>query len=245
MAFPDALMKLRSGLGPHRLARETALIVVALAALAGCSRATEAPRITERVRFFDEDARRDAAEAESDMLAPRTPVTLDVEGRRRSAASCQEYLALLEQGAEPATDADASVALEYAYCGLFRAVLRATPVRRSNFDSPLGSTLYRHLDLTTVRTSLAPSVPDGKFTLESIFAEASVSQHAVEIHTSDWDYTLRVLAAGDFDGDGREDLVVLFIDDAREGTFLITSTLILVRPDPAGPVRAAFPPPPR
>ncbi len=41
-----------------------------------------------------------------------------------------------------------------------------------------------------------------------------------------------VLAAGDFNGDGIEDIVVTFYDDAKAGTYFSITTLLLTQTEP-------------
>ena len=47
-----------------------------------------------------------------------------------------------------------------------------------------------------------------------------------------------VLAASDFNGDGIEDVVATFYDDAKTGTYFSITTLLLTQTDPAGRITA-------
>jgi len=128
---------------------------------------------------------------------------------------------------------------------MFWAMLReAEPASRSFFpvDDQLGQTIYTDLDLTTFRSSFGRRVPrtDKDNTLAGFYSnEAIISDRTIKIDSDHWCYKLEVSARADFDGDGVEDLLVSFVDDAKEGTYFVIKPLVLSRTEVDGPIAAS------
>ena len=51
----------------------------------------------------------------------------------------------------------------------------------------------------------------------------------VSLESKEWFYKFNLLAAGDFNRDGNEDLLIYFLDQAKEGSYFSMDTLLLSR----------------
>lgn len=107
----------------------------------------------------------------------------------------------------------------------------ATP--RSYFpDKGLGLFLSQRFDLATVRSSLGPRRTPAQRTFADMGMTPSevTDKGLVFLSPGDWHYELRVVARGDFNGDGIEDLKACFTDRALNGgTYDAAEGLLLTR----------------
>ena len=96
----------------------------------------------------------------------------------------------------------------------------------------LGRLLSEKFDLATIRSSLGPRRTPAKRTLADLGMKPSQSTEESVVFSipGDWLYELRVVARGDFNGDGIEDLKVCFVDHALNGgTYDAAQGLLLTR----------------
>jgi hypothetical protein len=64
----------------------------------------------------------------------------------------------------------------------------------------------------------------------------------ISVETDDWWLGIELVASGDWTGDGLEDVLVMFADDARAGSWSTYRPIMLEAPSPDGPleVREGF-----
>lgn len=108
----------------------------------------------------------------------------------------------------------------------------------------VGRLIVDHLEITTFRSSLGPRRTPGMRHFADLGIEPTqVTEQRVEFDSDEWSYTVTVIERADKNGDGLEDLVVKFIDEARQGTYKAESTLLLTRYSESGDLIAiAFEP---
>lgn len=195
------------------------------------------------VRFFDRAAEDVATNAAREVEKSRPKLTLEDDDGKHVVVRCRDYLDRTSSGAQPATDHDGAVTPNYLMCAVAALAPSARPSATVRFDdAKIGETIYRYLDLTSFVSSLSAEAETGKTSLVQMeFEQVDVTPTGVEVETPDWNYSFQALAAGDFDGDGFEDLLVAFTDDAKRGTAFVATTLLLHRTGNAGPVRAELP----
>jgi hypothetical protein len=135
----------------------------------------------------------------------------------------------------------------YRGCIAVALLERAQPAARSNFSkrSPLADVVDR-LDMLSFRSSLGPGFERGESlkwlqiatTRGNTRGRYEFQPTKLILTIEDWYYELELEAAGDWTGDGLEDLMVRFMDDASDATFFYVGTLILEAPTPDGPLIA-------
>ena len=163
----------------------------------------------------------------------------------RRVTTCNDFLgvrASTDVPPEPYSDADAKRLRAYAYCVPLFLLRRATASSVSHFQAPetYGAVIYNDLDLRTLRSSKSPlKGTTSPVTLASEhLSGVRIGPLAVEIDDPGWAFALRVLASGDFTGDGIEDLLVLLDDTGKRGTYADVSAKVLQRLDLCGRVTA-------
>lgn len=127
--------------------------------------------------------------------------------------------------------------LSNVVAGFFVSVLLFCPVQAATSNSyfpntGLGDFLSSTFDLATIRSSFGPSRTPAKRTFSDLGMKPTQSTEdaVVFINSGHWLYELRVVARGDFNGDGIEDLKVCFFDRALNGgTYDSAQGLLLTR----------------
>lgn len=112
-----------------------------------------------------------------------------------------------------------------------RAMKEAIRPRQILFNHrDLARDIYENLEIRSFRSSLQPAHIEHLSELSRIRpARVVTNEHSLTIESDDWNYQFEILASGDFNRDGGEDLLVLFHDDAKTGTYDSTSPLLLTR----------------
>lgn len=108
--------------------------------------------------------------------------------------------------------------------GCFISILVLGPVQAATGESyfptkDLGRLLAEKFDLATIRSSFGPRRTPAKRTFTDFDMKPSqlADDFVVFSMPGDWLYELRVVARGDFNRDGIEDLKVCFVDHALNG----------------------------
>jgi hypothetical protein len=133
----------------------------------------------------------------------------------------------------------------HATCIASALLQRVRPAVRSHFSpiSPLHDVVDR-FDRLGMRSSFARIQRAHLYWLEMPEAfQATRGVFEFEptemwLETDEWYYGFVLVAAGDWTGDGLEDVMVQFEDDGKRATYFAVKTLILEAPTPDGPVIA-------
>jgi len=221
------------------------ILTVAVAGSASGRAKAERSAADGAVKFFDAGTRKAFGNRQNELAKHRTPTTLRGPDGNYRITTCAELLRLVNSGLSlEQTEVD-RVFSEYQICLVIAALDRAQAPRVSYFDHrALGTDFLKRLNLATLQSSLYPRAqsPKDGFTFSDFkFSSVQVSPRSLTIEDEDWNYAVVALAAADCDGDGIEDLVVNFYDDAKTGAYFQIATLILSRVKPKGWITAAGP----
>ncbi|HEX9241099.1 MAG TPA: hypothetical protein VF875_01525 [Anaeromyxobacter sp.] len=171
----------------------------------------------------------------------REGVRLVKAGREAHPATCAGFLRLIGSGWEPGSTLEIHAAGSLLFrCGGLDLVARARPARESHVAEPIagpsslaqlppcvgGMHASDDVHAAAMRAS-AERVSWGRFDPTAKMEEGSRTKLAVR--DSDAETTLEVLAEGDIDGDGRQDLVVSSRVRATEGTWTRYGVYALTR----------------
>jgi hypothetical protein len=155
--------------------------------------------------------------------------------------------ALLDTLASPRHDEIFVVGIQewdyHATCILAALLQRVKPAVRSHFSpvSPLRDVGDR-LDMLSIRSSFARierahlswlEMPEALKVTRGVF---EFEPAEMWLETDDWYYGFVLLAAGDWTGDGLEDVMAQFDDDSKRASYFAVKTLILEAPTPEGPL---------
>lgn len=165
------------------------------------------------------------------LVKERTEISLEKDGDTIQASNCKSLTKALSQGyILSETVINQQIASEYQICYQLKYIKVAQPSTKTYFSKPYGSLLINKLDLQTLTSSLKQQLSSGPQTLKKLnFKNIKHEQNSITIDLADWYYHIKILARGDFNHDGLEDLLIEFIDQAMQGNYFSHSTLILER----------------
>jgi hypothetical protein len=206
---------------------------------------SETPAVDGAIKFFDAATRKAFGNRQNELTKWRTPTTLRGPDANFQISTCAELLSLVKSGLSlEQSEVDREFS-EYQVCLVIAVLERARAPRVSHFDhQTLGNDFLKRLNLATLRSSLyprAPSPKDGFSFSDFTFSSVRVLPRSLILEDEDWNYGVVALAASDCNGDGTEDLVVNFYDDAKTGRYFYISTLVLSRANTNGWITAASP----
>ena len=122
------------------------------------------------------------------------------------------------------------VASEYQLCFQLNYLNNAVAAKKSYLPEPYTNLIIEQLDLQTIRSSLKQKMEDKPQTIKDLpFLNPKNKANKVTVDNPEWFYQFNILAKGDFNNDGNEDLLIDFIDQAKNGNYFAHSTYVLTK----------------
>ena len=87
------------------------------------------------------------------------------------------------------------------------------------FDGDLGRVIFNELDLTTFRSSLSRKIDERTKTFQALKNEHSHSNMQVTVKPANGEFEFILLGRGDYNSDGNEGLMVIFVDQALTSSY--------------------------
>ena len=174
-------------------------------------------------------------------------IELDGRTRNATARNCRELLAALDAGLLFSLAQDVPAAnFEAANCRAIALIGRAGKATRSHVENfrldvssvpRLPTEVATSVDAATRARLLAATAR--KQALPSLFPDlrAVVQGASLVLSADDWESRLHVLARGDFDHDGQDDLLLSVIERTVDNRFENTKLFIVTRDGPDQPMR--------
>ncbi|MFG5408505.1 hypothetical protein ABXN37_10825 [Piscinibacter sakaiensis] len=177
-------------------------------------------------------------------------IELDGRSRHASARDCRELLAALDAGLLLSLEQDVPAAnFEAANCRAIALIGRAGRATRSHVkDLRLDASSVPRLPTevatavdAAARARLAAATARRQ-ALPSLFPDlgAAVQGASLVLSADDWESRLHVLARGDFDHDGQEDLLLSVIERTVDNRFENTKLFIVTRDGPDSSLRVVL-----
>jgi hypothetical protein len=148
----------------------------------------------------------------------------------RAVRNCTDFLEERSRSEISDVEMNRLIAAEYLVCDALHLLNRARPVSGAQRPPAFYTqAILERLDLRSFRSSLRPQIEDETQPVVRALATLAPTQRRFLVisETEDWYYSFEVVARGDFTGDGTEDWLVLFNDEAKEGTYRGYSALVI------------------
>lgn len=188
-----------------------------------------------------------AALSEKVSLPEGAELTLAKQGSTREVRTCKEYLDAKADGFGPMNNL--AYGLESRFidrCYVLRLLAHARPARVTYFGSDewspaiaraLPPLLYQGFPRELAR-SVTSAAAQGERWISSDRGLQFKNDHGLDLtaHDDNFDFSLEIIARGDFNGDGIEDFAVTGSANARKGSFRYFQFLVLTRLQPNGAV---------
>jgi len=196
--------------------------------VAGCTPNTA---ITYPVKIFDDNLNRAFSKLNESNSVKRTSLSIEKGEVTKKVERCTDLIRFTEQGFTVAEGINnMQIASEYQVCFQMNFLKNAVAAKKSYLPEPYTNLIIEQLDLQTIRSSLKQKMEDKPQTIKDLpFLNPKKKANTVTVDNSEWFYQFNILAKGDFNNDGNEDLLVDFIDQAKKGNYFSHSTYILTK----------------
>ncbi|WP_455204552.1 hypothetical protein [Kaarinaea lacus] len=145
-----------------------------------------------------------------------------------SVSTCKDFINNVSQYTVEETEHNMRILADYQQCIISWLAGQAKPARVSFLQENFSPIIIDELDLTSFASSLGPRLDENKNTLATFsFNNVTESADKVSIIDEGWTYEFALLGRGDFNNDGREDLLVRFLDQSGDASYFSLQTLIL------------------
>jgi hypothetical protein len=170
---------------------------------------------------------------------PLPALVLTGENKTVEITNCQELVNNIPQYSVEETTNNMQVYGDYQICVISWLIDHAKPANRKFVAENFSSTVIDELDLSSFGSSLGPRLEDNKQTLSAFeFGNITKTADKVTINDEGWLYEITLLARGDFNNDGIEDLLVRFLDQSGDASYFSLQTLLLEKPSKDAKVTA-------
>ena len=149
--------------------------------------------------------------------------------KKYSVNTCNEFLANSKDSNVVETDANFKVYGDYQPCIAANLFSQAKASEKSYYNNDFALLAHENIDLASFRSSLRPAMEDNQHTFKDIKLHYSKADSVVVYNTDEWQYTLTLLAKGDFNQDKVEDLLVGFLDKSKTASYYANVTLVLIK----------------
>lgn len=190
-------------------------IPFALALIAGCSLANQAP---ESDRIFSADLLEAFHNYEQTLDRKRPQLTFS---SGITVETCREYLRQDNSDALAEGVDNRLVSGDYLVCDAVAALKESREAGGIQYSpESYGKQLMTRLDLRGFRSSLGPRVTDEHYTLAEIEPEAAYhSRYEAGVDLKAWHFTIQIVASTDLNGNGRTDWLLRLVDEAKSGNY--------------------------
>jgi len=148
-----------------------------------------------------------------------------------SVNSCKQYLKSITSHKVVETDENMHMLLYYLPCVQTALQKQAKDSRSGLYEGSLSKVIIDELDLSSFRSSLRRKLDENTNTFGVLNYKYSQSNNRVTVKRSSWEYDFILLGRGDYDRDGFEDLMILFVDQALSSTYYSSNLLVLRKKD--------------
>jgi len=142
-------------------------------------------------------------------------------------SSCKTFTEKLGEYKLVETPNNMQLYWDYIPCVANRLLAKAKSSQKSAFIN-FESLIMENLDLKGFNSSLRPRLSNTDNTLKALgMKNNSKDNTEILIETTDWKYQWTLLAQGDFNGDGVEDVMLRFLDQAKKSNYFSVQLLVL------------------
>jgi len=145
-----------------------------------------------------------------------------------SVHSCESLFKKLGEFKLVETPNNLKIFWDYIPCVAGKLLDKAKSSQQSAYNNNFQAIILEDLDLLSFNSSLRPQLSKTTNTFKTLGFKISNNDNTVVLfETKDWKFQWTLLARGDFNADGIEDLLVRFLDQAKTSNYFSAQLLIL------------------
>lgn len=154
----------------------------------------------------------------STMSVKRNPIYFE---SGESADNCLDYLRIYKKSTLKEDVNNRIISQEYIICESLNLIKGAARTIEINYQpKSYGNELATRMDLRSFRSSLFRKTDEINFTpnsLGGVFLE--IDEYSITFNSDVWFFKFEIVANYDFNNDGKDDWLVWFIDEAKNGNY--------------------------
>jgi len=145
-----------------------------------------------------------------------------------SVNSCESFIKKTGEFKLVETPHNLKIYWDYIPCVAGQLLDKAKPSQQSAYKNNFQSLVMENLDLLSFKSSLRPQLSNTVNTFKTLGFKISNNDNTIVLfETKEWKYQWTLLAQGDFNADGIEDLLVRFLDQAKTSNYFAAQVLVL------------------
>lgn len=163
------------------------------------------------------------------------------------AGNCQEYWREKEKSTVKEDVANMLYRSEYLMCDALQILKKAEAknefANQTDVSANYAKEIYSRLDLTSFPSSMSQQMTGKEVSFEQQKDKfsAKIENNSIVSDTKDWHFAVNIAAAADVNKNGKQDLIVWVIDEAKEGNYRSYSTLLIYDVENKGNLKATIP----
>ena len=181
-------------------------------------------------RIFDKNLAAAVKNYDRIIVEKRTPIEFE---SGKKATNCNEYLQTKAVSKVSETIANQIYQSEYLICDALAVIDNSglkTDKRQPKNNINYGREIFNRLNLKSFASSFSGNGEGEPYFFKNLSGKNHpvISVYKLTYSDPQWNYAVTVIAEGDFDGDGKIDLLLWLVDEAlKEGNYRNYATLII------------------
>ena len=219
---------------PNNTTRKTVLLFfVLLGALSVSSQA--------QTKIFDANLARAYKDYDRSISAKRTPLLFESGAQ---IDNCADYAKEKKTSRVKDSFADMLYASEYLVCDALEILKKADESKKTAGRQPAmnyGREIYNRLNVGNLPSSLI----EGASETTTVFLKdkltkrrPTITKHRIESKTPQWFFAVEIVAETDYDHNGKRDLILQIVDEARKGNYRSYSIWLVMNAEKTGTLTA-------
>lgn len=144
---------------------------------------------------------------------------------------CRSFIENIKVSTVVETDSNFKVYGHYQSCISSHIFQLGQAASKSFYQGDFSELIYANLDVASFRSSIRQSLDDKTHTFKELKYQFNKEENIVDFDSPTWRYKFTLLARGDFNKDGVEDMLVGFLDEAKTASYYANVTLVLIKTD--------------
>lgn len=196
--------------------------------------------IPAQTKIFDAELAKAYKNYDRSITEKKTPMLFE-SGKKVS--NCAEYTTEKKTSSVKSDFANMLYASEYLVCDALEILKEADASKKAaGKTSPMnyGREIYNRLNIGNLPSSLVEGVSEKPVFLKNKLTASrpKITKYRIESETPQWFFAVETVAEVDFDHNGKKDLILQVIDEARQGNYRSYTTWLVLNAEKTGVLKA-------
>lgn len=196
--------------------------------------------VQAQTKIFDANLARAYKDYDRSISAKRTPLLFESGAQ---IDNCADYAKEKKTSRVKDSFADMLYASEYLICDALEILKKADESKNTSGKQPAmnyGREIYNRLNVGNLPSSLIEGASETTVFLKDKLTKRrpTVTKHRIESETPLWFFAVEIVAEIDYDHNGKRDLILQIVDEARKGNYRSYSIWLVMNAGKTGTLTA-------